>query len=220
LVIDTRSGRIAYAVLSYGGVLGVGEKLFAVPWPALTLNVDKKMFVLSVDKDKLKNAPGFDSDKWPDMNDLRWSKDVHAFYGSDPNWIYGYTGAGESAGTSRGWGLNDQYHRAFKKDSIQTVEGSIGDMRKAAPMSGMDEAAMLNLQTDKETIPVHLGPAWFIERQDRQFNQGERIKVTGSRVELNGKAVIIATEVERGNDTLRLREKNGRPCWVAWHDND
>jgi sporulation protein YlmC with PRC-barrel domain len=92
LMLDVNSGRVAYAVLSYGGVLGVGEKLFAVPWKALNLNAESKQLVLNVEKEKLKGAPGFDKDKWPNMADLGWSKDVHEFYGSDPNWIYGYSG--------------------------------------------------------------------------------------------------------------------------------
>ena len=66
-LIDLQSGRIAYCVLSFGGVLGMGDKLFAVPWSALTLDTEKKCFVLNVDKEHLKNAPGFDKDNWPDM---------------------------------------------------------------------------------------------------------------------------------------------------------
>ncbi|MDV7214194.1 PRC-barrel domain-containing protein, partial [Azotobacter beijerinckii] len=64
IMLDVHSGRVAYAVLSFGGFLGMGEKLFAVPWNALTLDTVNKRFVLSVDKERLADAPGFDKDKW------------------------------------------------------------------------------------------------------------------------------------------------------------
>ena len=84
IMLDTRTGQVAYAVLSFGGFLGMGEKLFAVPWQALHLDTHNKRFVLDVDKEHLKNAPGFDPDAWPDMSDIGWSDQIHAFYGTSP----------------------------------------------------------------------------------------------------------------------------------------
>jgi sporulation protein YlmC with PRC-barrel domain len=83
IMLDMASGKVAYAVLSYGSFLGLGEKLFAVPWSALTLDTENKRFILDVDKERLKNAPGFDKDDWPDMADMTWQKDIHAFYGTE-----------------------------------------------------------------------------------------------------------------------------------------
>ena len=65
IMVDVPTGRVAYAVLSFGGFLGIADKLFAVPWSALTLDTDNKQFILDVDKDRLKDAPGFDKDHWP-----------------------------------------------------------------------------------------------------------------------------------------------------------
>lgn len=86
VMLDVRGGRIAYAVLSVGGLLGIGEKYFAVPWRALTMDTDNKRFVLDVDKERLKNAPGFDKDHWPAMADERWAGNVHTYYGTRPYW--------------------------------------------------------------------------------------------------------------------------------------
>jgi sporulation protein YlmC with PRC-barrel domain len=80
-MIDMASGRIAYAVLSFGGFLGMGDRLFAVPWQALKLDTANKRFALNVVKEKLKNAPGFDKDHWPSMADPSWATSVHSFYG-------------------------------------------------------------------------------------------------------------------------------------------
>lgn len=84
IMLDVRSGEIAYAVLSFGGFLGVGAKLFAVPWQALQLDTVNKRFVLDIDKERLKSAPGFDPNAWPDMTDVQWSSQIHTFYGTDP----------------------------------------------------------------------------------------------------------------------------------------
>ena len=86
LMIDLDLGRVAYAVLSFGGVLGMGEKLFAVPFQALQLRPDRHEFVLNVDKEKLKKAPGFDKNHWPSATDRTWGTQIHRFYGYEPYW--------------------------------------------------------------------------------------------------------------------------------------
>ena len=82
IMLDVATGKIAYAVLSFGGFLTLGEKLFAVPWSALTLDTEEKRFVLNVDKERLENAPGFDKDNWPNMADASWAKEIHSYYGT------------------------------------------------------------------------------------------------------------------------------------------
>lgn len=82
IMLDMRNGRVGYAVLSFGGFLGMGDKLFAVPWSALKLDTRNKRFVLNVEKERLEQAPGFDKDRWPDMADTTWAKEVHAYYGT------------------------------------------------------------------------------------------------------------------------------------------
>jgi sporulation protein YlmC with PRC-barrel domain len=72
LIIDEEQGRIVYALLSFGGFLGVGNKLFAFPWASIHHDRVEKKVILDVDKESLKNAPGFDKDSWPDMSDRSW----------------------------------------------------------------------------------------------------------------------------------------------------
>ena len=84
LMLDIENGKVCYAVLSFGGFLSLGEKLFAVPWSALTLDTVNKRFVLNVKKERLADAPGFDKGKWPDMQDVIWSKGIHDYYGTTP----------------------------------------------------------------------------------------------------------------------------------------
>jgi sporulation protein YlmC with PRC-barrel domain len=86
IMLDVPSGRIAYAVLSFGGVMGIGDKLFAIPWDALTLDADQHCFVLDIDQERLRNAPGFDKDHWPAMADRMWGEQVYSYYNVRPYW--------------------------------------------------------------------------------------------------------------------------------------
>ncbi len=81
LMLNTISGNVCYAVVAAGGFLSMGEKLYAVPWSALTLDTPNKRFVFDVDVDRFKHAPGFDKHQWPDMADETWAKKIHSFYG-------------------------------------------------------------------------------------------------------------------------------------------
>ena len=87
IMIDIPSGRVAYAVLSFGGVFGMGNKLFAVPWNALRVDEDEKCFILDVDKSTLESAPGFDEDNWPDMADVTWGSEVSRYCNAMPYWV-------------------------------------------------------------------------------------------------------------------------------------
>jgi sporulation protein YlmC with PRC-barrel domain len=87
LVIDAKEGRLAYAVLSSGGFLGMGNKLFAMPWKAFEFASTENKLILDVDKEKLTAAPGFDKDaQWPDFADKAWGSTIHEYYGFAPYW--------------------------------------------------------------------------------------------------------------------------------------
>ena len=86
IMFDREDGRIVYAVLSFGGVLGLGDKLFAIPWRALELDTENERFVLNVPKEVLKNAPGFDKENWPDMANPVWAREIHEYYEQPLYW--------------------------------------------------------------------------------------------------------------------------------------
>ncbi|SOD22404.1 PRC-barrel domain-containing protein [Nitrosomonas ureae] len=83
IMLDMNTGEVSYAVLSFGGFLGMGDKLFAVPWSALKLDTANKRFTLDANKEKLESAPGFDKDHWPNMADSSWQQTVNSYYGAD-----------------------------------------------------------------------------------------------------------------------------------------
>jgi sporulation protein YlmC with PRC-barrel domain len=86
LMIDMEKGCVAYAVLSFGGFLGMGDKLFAIPWISLMVDTDEKQFVLDIGRQALESAPGFDRAHWPNMADRAWSTEVSTYYGAKPYW--------------------------------------------------------------------------------------------------------------------------------------
>jgi sporulation protein YlmC with PRC-barrel domain len=82
LMINLQNGEVEYVVVEFGTFLGLGGKLFAVPFKELKLDADKKVFTLDRDKEYLKKAPGFDKDHWPDTNDHSYFNNVTMYYGS------------------------------------------------------------------------------------------------------------------------------------------
>ncbi len=86
IMVDVHDNRIAYAVLSFGGFLGIGDKLFAVPWQALALDAENKRFVLNESKERLENAPGFDKNNWPNMADRTFGGQIYDYYKADKYW--------------------------------------------------------------------------------------------------------------------------------------
>ena len=86
LMLDPECGDIAYAVVKFGGFLGMGEKLFAIPWKAFSLSLHDKKAILQVPRERLQQAEGFDKDAWPNMADETWAEQVHEYYGYEPYW--------------------------------------------------------------------------------------------------------------------------------------
>lgn len=86
IMLEVETGRIVYVVMSCGGFLGIGDKLLALPWPALTLDTTHKCFVLNVSAEKVRHAPGFDKSHWPSMADIGWATTLHVYYGTRAHW--------------------------------------------------------------------------------------------------------------------------------------
>jgi sporulation protein YlmC with PRC-barrel domain len=80
VVVECHTGDVKYAVLSFGSWYTMSSKLFAVPMDQLKGADGQENFVLDVSKDKLKDAPGFDKNAWPDFADPHWSDQVDAYY--------------------------------------------------------------------------------------------------------------------------------------------
>lgn len=117
---------------------------------------------------------------------------------------------------SGGWGMGSPYQRMWDRSKIETVKGTVDAVETIAPMEGMQNAVVIVLSTPKETIPVHLGPQWYIERLDLEIRKGDIITVRGSRTTCEGKPIIIAGGIEKGDQGVILRSDTGVPAWAGW----
>jgi hypothetical protein len=117
---------------------------------------------------------------------------------------------------SGGWGMGSQYTRMYNQATVETISGTVESVDKVKPMKGMNSGIHVVLKTGKETISVHLGPEWYIERLDTKIQKDDTIEVKGSRVTFAGKPAIIAAEVKKGDSILVLRDTNGIPAWAGW----
>ncbi len=117
---------------------------------------------------------------------------------------------------SGGWGPGTPYNRMYDPAKVETLSGMVEDVTAVVPMKGMNSAVAVTVKTDKETIPVHLGPEWYIGRLDTKIAKGDTIEVKGARATFFGKPAIIASEVKKGDSVLVLRDSQGIPVWSGW----
>jgi len=117
---------------------------------------------------------------------------------------------------SGGWGNGGAYQRMFDPATMETLSGEVLSVDSLTPLNGMGPGIHLMVRSDVETISVHLGPAWYIGGQDVRIETGDTLGVTGSRIEFQGKPAIIASEVKKGDEVLKLRDERGIPVWSGW----
>lgn len=140
---------------------------------------------------------------WLMMLTLVLAATVHAAPGA------GWKGSG-------GWGPQGSYGRMYDPATVETVRGKVVEVLRMTPMKGMGAGIHLKLKTETGPVSVHLGPAWYIERLDLRIEKGDQVEVRGSRVTFNGKPALIAAEVKRGDEVLKLRDDSGIPVWSGW----
>jgi hypothetical protein len=120
-----------------------------------------------------------------------------------------------------GWGPTTYYARIYNRHALESVSGEVVSVERITPVEGMSCGITIMVETDKETIPIHLGPAWYVDNQDVKIVPGDRVDVKGSRVTLEGKPALMAANMKRGNEALTLREVDGFPLWsnlIDWSD--
>jgi hypothetical protein len=117
---------------------------------------------------------------------------------------------------SRNWGVHSLYQKLYKASDVVMISGEVIDVTKQVPMKGMYFGVFLLVKTDKETLSVHLGPSWYIERLDYPILPGDTVEVKGARILFNSKPAVIAAEVRKGGKILILRDGAGIPVWAGW----
>ena len=108
------------------------------------------------------------------------------------------------------------YSKMFDPRAVETIKGEVLAIEKFIPLKGMSSGLQIMVRTETDTIATHLGPEWFMENQDAHIERQDIIEIKGSRITFDGKPIVIAMEILRRTDVLRLRNTNGFPAWVAW----
>lgn len=226
LVVDIDTGKIVYAVLEFGGFMGFGDKLFAVPWQSLTAVPAEGSFILDQSRAKLAKAPGFNKTKWPDIGDRSWRAGIFAFYRQHAPYHqipaalpaprkqemqHGYRGGYPNYPASDYPGIwGDPYGGMFNPKTMDTVSGEIVKIDYYQEMT-------LMIYTDaKKPVLVALGPTGYFVSQVRTLHTGDKITVTGSKVIVDDTPYVIATKIREGNEELIVRNNEGHPIWMAW----
>ena len=86
VMIDKATGRIAYAVLSFGGFLGIGDRYYPLPWEKLSYNQEVAGYIVDIDRKILEGAPSFSDQAAVSWDDDAWGRDVYSYYGIHPYW--------------------------------------------------------------------------------------------------------------------------------------
>jgi sporulation protein YlmC with PRC-barrel domain len=204
IVLDEGEGRIAYAVLSFGGFLGMGDRLFAIPYTALR-PADEDTFVLDVSKEVLEKAPGFDKDNWPDTADRQWGESIHRHYSQKPYWEHDGAGA-----TALARPIDVRQAQSFEG----TVESTSCGHKDGECCKDPSKAVTVQLKTaDDREVMVHLAPHAFLKQQSIKLAEDDKIVVKGVPSSEMGRDPVVATEIRRGDTVISLRNADGTPAW-------
>jgi hypothetical protein len=165
------------------------------------------------------------------MADMHWGEGIFKHYGGPGyeqrgrmGYGYGYGGYGGYGyyGGYPGPGREDPYKKIFDSKTIKTISGQVIKVGQV-PEPGFGMEMQLTVFTDKkEVLAVYLGPAFYIagSEQPKNFKIGDQVTVSGSQATRGGESFMIATTVKRGNEVLRLRDKDGNPEWIGWKKTD
>lgn len=222
IVVDIDTGQILYAIMDFGGFLGIGGKLFPVNWQALAPLPSEGVFLLDIAKNKLKNAPAYDKANLPDMGERQWGEEIAAFYKAYPEEQY-YASAntyGYGIGLYPNIAKQDPFAELFDPESIKEISGEVIKVEHIVPETGV----MAQMQTKlivfvdhKEPVPVYLGPRWYVTdfNERTPFNTGDKVTVTGSWITSRTEPFMIAAKISENNSTFRFRQKDGTPVWTG-----
>jgi sporulation protein YlmC with PRC-barrel domain len=234
MVIARDDGRVAYTIVSHGGLFGIGQRYSAVPESAIQIEPDRRMARLDVAPSVLQ-ANSFSPSRWPSLSDPAYAGQLAQAFGVPTSEMaLGYvapapsptapttpppaTGTTPSTTTPSPMMAEPSAQDlagTFNPASISTMEGTVVAQGKFTPHTGGPEMLWLLVRADDgRTILADLGPRSYISAQNFYVVRGDRIRMTGSEVTTaSGKHLFLPTDVTYGSQALRLRSASGAPLW-------
>jgi sporulation protein YlmC with PRC-barrel domain len=216
IVIDANKGNVAYGIVSFGGVLGVGEKYAAVPWSAMELRPAQRICHLNTDKKTLESI-AFKPSEWPNLANPSYARNIYARFDREPYWeVFGYVGGAKMEHSEAAWLPGSAYSMCFNPSSVEKIEGTVESVGTFQPERGALDGLRLRVKTKEgNVVTVYAGPERYVSKEGWTFHHGDMVTVNGSKTTVNDRSVIMACEIQREGKTLELRNKQGEPKWTA-----
>jgi sporulation protein YlmC with PRC-barrel domain len=227
IMIDTQRGKVAYGVLAVrSGLLEADKDMAVVPWSVLRIAPQEGIARLNVDTQTL-NAIAFNARNFPNLEDPAYSRQLYERFNVTPYWeTLGYVapvGGMERPGTAFGgmehrgtslWMEGSEYNSLFNPSAVETIHGTVQRVDtfrlEGTPMEGLS----LQILTDEgQTMTIHAGPSLYLERQNISFHPGDKVTITGSPANWNGRDIVLASQIKVGDKTFMLRDERGKPQW-------
>jgi sporulation protein YlmC with PRC-barrel domain len=214
LVFDTHQGKIEYALVGFGGLLGIGEKTAAVPWTSLAIQPSGNVAYLDADRATLETAV-VDERNLEKLTQSPFARSINESFGAKPYWeTLGFVPPGERENPLAAWQTGSKYNAFFDPESITTIDGTIRSVGIFTPEWGAAAGLKLTVEIGEgEFVVVHCGPEQYAAQREINFKPGTYITVTGSKTQIGNDSVIMACEIKAGDKSLLLRNNLGEPSW-------
>jgi hypothetical protein len=219
--IHVSNGSVAYDILSFGGVAGIGEKYAAVPASAVRIQPQTHTALLNATKQTL-DSVAFQPSAFPDLSSPDYMQRLSKIFSAAPSGsALGYVPS-ESPQTQliadqKAWGSDGPHSLSFNPSTVKTLTGtveSVGGFQPEGAPAGASAGMRLRVKTsDGRHIVVYAGPVSYAEQKNFFVMPGDQISITGSETKIKSRSVILASEIKKGNQTLQLRDKSGKPLW-------
>lgn len=215
IVFDVRQGNLAYGLISFGGIMGIGQKTAAVPWEAVMIMPGQEIAKLDTDEKTLQASVLPDGDI-QGLSEPTFARQVHREFNQEPYWeVFGFVAPiGTESMTSSAWAPDSTYNSNFNIKTMETIQGTIKKVASFTPEKDAQEGLSLRVRTqDGRTMTVYAGPRQYYLQQKIRFQKGDAISLTGSRTSVNNRNVVLACQIKKGQDTFQLRDSQGKPLW-------
>ena len=220
VIFDVRQGNLAYGLVSFGGVLGIGDKIAAVPWESVQLQTGREVVTLDTDRDTLKQSV-LPNDDLSELCEPTFARQVHQGFDQEPYWeVFGFIAPSGSATRSTMtsdaiWRPGSMYNNRFDATNIATMRVTVKKVSTFTPAKDALPGLKLRVETDQgRSVVVYGGPQQSYLLQPIRFRKGDEITVTGSQTTVNQKDVVMACEIRKGTDSLMIRDLKGQPAWT------
>lgn len=221
--VSVADGRIAYHIVAFGGMAGIGEKYAAVPANAVQIQTQNHVAMINATRQTLESV-AFQSDQFPDLSSPQYMQRLSKTFPAAPSgsalgYISPQSPQAQQAASDKAWGASGQYAKSFNPSTVKTLKGtvqSVGSFMPEGATAGVPGGLRLRVKTsDGNLMTVHAGPASYAEQKNFFVAPGDEISITGSESKIGQRSVIVASELKKDDQTLQLRDQSGKPLWSA-----